>query len=208
MHWRQLATSIALGLLAAPAFAGPLCTSTTPLGSISAPNVADFAGSFDTAGQYVECFTFTPSIDIDGTIHVNDFDVGNNQLDIDLTRIELYNATELVASAPKQFDFGSLQPGVTYTLALYSDVSPSEGRLEERPGELQGPGRDADADRAQPGAGARRARAPWDGAGRRRWCTVAQARRRTGGGRCIERRVVSSHDLNDRRAASSGPFVR
>ena len=138
MHWRQLATSVAFGLLAAPAVAAPLCTNTTPLGSISAPNVADFAGSFDNAGQYIECFTFTPLVDIDGSIHVNDFDVGNNQLDIDVTRIELYNATELVASAPKHFDFGSLQPGVTYTLALYSDVSNSKGGSKNDPVSYKG----------------------------------------------------------------------
>ena len=123
---------------AAPAVAAPLCTNTTPLGSISAPNVADFAGSFDNAGQYIECFTFTPLVDIDGSIHVNDFDVGNNQLDIYVTRIELYNATELVASAPKHFDFGSLQPGVTYTLALYSDVSNSKGGSKNDPVSYKG----------------------------------------------------------------------
>ena len=125
MHWRALATSLLFGLFGAPAFAAPLaiCTNSTDWGTINAPEVQDFSASFDTAGHYVHCFTFTPSIDIDGKIHANDFDVGNNQLDIDVSRIELYQGSNLIASAPKHFDFGGLTPGVTYTVALYSDVT-------------------------------------------------------------------------------------
>jgi hypothetical protein len=124
MNIRALAASLAFGLFAAPAFAAPFsfCTSTTDWGTIDAPTAQDFAATFNTAGQYVDCFTFTPSVDIDGKIHANDFDVGNNKLDIDVTHIELYHGSTLVASAPKNFDFGGLTPGVTYTLALYSDV--------------------------------------------------------------------------------------
>ena len=124
MTLRALATSLAIGLFSAPAFAAPcsFCTSSTDWGTINAPNIQDFASSFDTAGQYVDCFTFTPSVDIDGKIHANDFDVGNNKLDIDVTHIELYHGSTLVASAPKNFDFGGLTPGVTYTVVLYSDV--------------------------------------------------------------------------------------
>ena len=147
MRWKTLAAGLALGLLAAPAFAAPLaiCTNTTDWGTINAPEVQDFTASFDTAGHYVHCFTFKPAIDIDGKIHANDFDVGNNQLDIDVSRIELYDGSNLVASAPKNFDFGGLTPGVTYTIAVYSDVTAAskggprndavsyKGRIESEP---------------------------------------------------------------------------
>jgi hypothetical protein len=123
MNCRALLTSLAFGLLATPAFAAPLCTNTTDLGTIDAPDTYNFAGTFNAPGQYVDCYTFKAEVGIDGLIHANQFDVGSNKLDIDVTRIELYDGNTLVASAPQHFDFGGLQPGVTYTVALYSDVS-------------------------------------------------------------------------------------
>jgi hypothetical protein len=110
MNCRALLTSLAFGLLATPAFAAPLCTNTTDLGTIDAPDTYNFAGTFNAPGQYVDCYTFKAEVGIDGLIHANQFDVGSNKLDIDVTRIELYDGNTLVA----------------YTVALYSDVSPAK----------------------------------------------------------------------------------
>ncbi len=169
MNIRALAASLAFGLFAAPAFAAPFsfCTSTTDWGTIDAPTAQDFAATFNTAGQYVDCFTFTPSVDIDGKIHANDFDVGNNKLDIDVTHIELYHGSTAGGLGPEELRLRRADAGVTYTLALYSDVKNAtkggpqddlvsyKGRVETEPHTAAG-ARAGLARTAWPGPGCRR----------------------------------------------------
>ena len=132
MNWRALVAGAAFALLATPAFAGPLCTHTTDWATLDTPITQKFDGSFDAAGQYVECFTFSPSEAAEGSGHAHGFDVNRNKLDIDVSRVELYRDGDLVGTdtSPNHFDFGALQVGALYTLALYTEVYSASGLMD------------------------------------------------------------------------------
>jgi hypothetical protein len=131
MNWRALVAGLAFGLLTAPVFAGPVCTSTTDWAAIDTPIEKKFDVSHSGVGQHVDCFTFSPLKEADGSGHVQDFDPNKNQLDIALKGVELWlDGTQILNATANfnHFDFGTLQPGGNYMLVVQTEVSSTPGK--------------------------------------------------------------------------------
>lgn len=123
-----------LGALAALVLAAPVmaatCSSTSSLGNMGPPDKDNFGRSFNSGGNYLDCYTFSltaAASSFGGTLE-KDF---SSKLNIDVLSVSLFSkgvtggktgAFIMSDNSPGNFDFGSLAAG-TYTLAVSSSVT-------------------------------------------------------------------------------------
>jgi hypothetical protein len=116
-------------VLAAPVMAAT-CSSTKSLGNMGPPDKESFGRSFNSGGNYLDCYTFSltaAASSFGGTLE-KDY---SSKLSIDVLSVSLFSngvsggstgAFIMSDTDPAKFDFGSLAAG-TYTLAVSSKVS-------------------------------------------------------------------------------------
>jgi hypothetical protein len=108
------------------------CNNTATWGSLGPPGFNDFGQSFSSAGNYLDCYTFSLSGATDSFGGVIEIDPWLNKLDIDVTGVGLFAGGVLAGNTtgallvtddtPFFFGFGGLSLG-TYTFAVASSVS-------------------------------------------------------------------------------------
>lgn len=126
---------LALSLLGASAFAQS-CTRTTSLGQMGPPDLAYLGNSFNSAGNYSDCYNFSlggPATSFGGAIELNTL---LNKLEIDVASVALYAGGSQVGIdySPLAFSFGALAGGVTYTLAVAGSVAQNWGLFDGKVG--------------------------------------------------------------------------
>lgn len=130
MKMKSFAAALAV-LMAGPAMAAA-CTGTANWGSMGPPGSHDLGNSFSSAGNYLDCYTFSLSSAADSFGWIVEVDPLLNKLDIDVTSVKLFSGAVLGGQTSGAligsdytvgaFSFGSLSAG-TYTLAVASSVN-------------------------------------------------------------------------------------
>jgi PEP-CTERM motif len=104
------------------------CSSTSNFGNMGPPGFVLFGNSFDSAGSFNDCYTFSLNSAADSFGGVIEIDPWLNSLDIDVSSVSLFFGSNLVsqASSPWSFGFGSLAAG-DYTLAVAGQIGRDPG---------------------------------------------------------------------------------
>lgn len=126
MKIRHLLTGALLaGAMSTSFAAAPQCTRTVNWSTLGANSFSLFANVFDTAGSYLDCYTFSMGSSANAFGGTLKLDPSWNQLDLSLNSASLYAGTSLVGSdaSPSDFSFSGLAGGGLYTLAISSTVT-------------------------------------------------------------------------------------
>lgn len=117
--------------------AAPTCTSTTGWGELGPPGYEFFGNSFNSAGSYTDCYTFSLGSAADSFGGTIELDSWLNSLDINLLSVSLYSGDAQIGSdsSPGFFSFAGLSGG-GYTLAVSSQVTSHDGLWDGKVGYL------------------------------------------------------------------------